>query len=378
MMQFLAVAKSLTARAFGFAAKPGAFGPARLSPDDGLLAFHAEGSTGLVATSEPQPFFRRRIVVVCAATALSLTSTTVVYVATTRSRATRPAVASAPLPGMAVLDSHPSAIVTIDGVARGSTPLSLQLSAGRHTLIVVAAGQASRTISLDVRAGETTRQSVEFADAPPAAVTGRLEVTSEPPGARVTVDGAPRGTTPFTIGEIAAGPHQLTISSGDTTIRRRVTVEAGAMSSVDATIAAPDSAAGWLALTSPVELTLAEDDQIIGTTKAARVMLPAGTHNLVLANAALEFQTTLTVRVDGGKTMKRAITLPNGSLSVNAAPWANVSVDGTDVGTTPLANVTLPIGTHEVLWRHPQLGERRRTIAITAKTPTRIGMDFKQ
>ena len=170
----------------------------------------------------------------------------------------------------------------------------------------------------------------------------------------------------------------MTISNGDTTIHRRVTILPGATSSVDTSIAAPDSAAGWLALTSPVELTLAEDDQIIGTTKAARVMLPAGTHNLVLANAALEFQTTLSVRVDGGKTMKRAVALPNGSLSINAAPWANVSIDGGEVGTTPLANIAVPIGTHEVVWRHPQLGERRRSIVIAARTPARIGMDFKQ
>jgi serine/threonine-protein kinase len=70
--------------------------------------------------------------------------------------------------------------------------------------------------------------------------------------------------------------------------------------------------------------------------------------------------------------------VPTGLLSVNAVPWASVSVDGGEVGTTPLANVALPIGSHEVVWRHPQLGERRRTIAITARTPTRIGMDFKQ
>jgi hypothetical protein len=86
----------------------------------------------------------------------------------------------------------------------------------------------------------------------------------------------------------------------------------------------------------------------------------------------------MAVVIEGGKTVGRAIALPNGSLSVNASPWASVSVDGGEIGTTPLANVSLPIGMHEIVWRHPQLGERRRTIAITARTPTRIGMDFRQ
>ena len=143
-------------------------------------------------------------------------------------------------------------------------------------------------------------------------------------------------------------------------------------------LSSAESSAGWLALTAPVELTLAEDNQIIGTTRAARVMLPAGTHNLVLSKAGLEFQTTMAVRIEGGKTVSRAIPLPTGLLSINAVPWANVTVDGGEVGTTPLANIPLPIGSHEVVWRHPQLGERRRTIVITARTPTRIGMDFRQ
>jgi hypothetical protein len=170
----------------------------------------------------------------------------------------------------------------------------------------------------------------------------------------------------------------VSISNGETTIRRSVTIRGGSTSSVDASLVSPESAAGWLALSSPIELTLTEADQIIGTTKAARLMLPAGTHNLVLTNAGLEFQTTMAVKIDGGKTLIRPVPLPTGSLSINAVPWANVWVDGGEVGTTPLANVPLTIGTHEVVWRHPQLGERRRTIAITAKTPTRIGMDFKQ
>ena len=316
--------------------------------------------------------------IACAATLLGLASAGVVYVASTRLQAERSAAPSEPASGTAVVDSNPQASVTIEGVVRGQTPLSLRLPVGMHN-ITITAGQATRSVSLEIEAGTTTRQYIEFAATPAvAATTGRLDVTSQPPGASVTVDGTRRGVTPISIAEIAVGPHQVTIAIGDSSMHRAVTIRPGAISSVDASIASPESAAGWLALASPVELTMAEDDQIIGTTKAARVMLPAGTHNLVLANAALEVQTTMTVRIEGGKTLKRAVALPSGSLSVNAVPWASVSVDGGEIGTTPLANVTLPIGTHEVVWRHPQLGERRRTIAITARTPTRIGMDFKQ
>ena len=64
------------------------------------------------------------------------------------------------------------------------------------------------------------------------------------------------------------GPHQVTISSGDSTIHRsrddspRRDIE---RRRVDRAHRSPPP--GWLALASPVELTLAEDDQIIGTTE---------------------------------------------------------------------------------------------------------------
>jgi eukaryotic-like serine/threonine-protein kinase len=375
MLHFLALAKRVFFRAFGRASnresEPGY--------DDALLAFHSEENRGATVVRKPRNNAARRgIVIACVAMVLGLASAAVVYVASTRLQAERSAAPAEPASGTAVVDSNPQGSVTIEGVVRGQTPLSLRLPVGMHN-ITVTAGQATRSVSLEIEAGTTTRQYIEFAATPAVAVTtGRLDVTSQPPGASVTVDGTRRGLTPISIAEIAVGPHQVTISIGDSNMHRAVTIRPGAISSVDASIAAPESAAGWLALASPVELTMAEDDQIIGTTKAARVMLPAGTHNLVLANAALEFQTTIAVRIEGGKTLKRAVALPSGSLSVNAVPWASVSVDGGEIGTTPLANVTLLIGTHEVVWRHPQLGERRRTIAITARTPTRIGMDFKQ
>jgi hypothetical protein len=336
------------------------------SPRDELLSFPSEESGAFSAAQEPARR-RRRVVVIWAAILLGLASVVVGYVASTHLQAARTVAPKVdPSSGTAVIDSNPPGIVTIEGVVRGQTPLSLRLPAGTHNITIVS-GQAVRSVL------------VEFAPAPaPSTTTGRLDVSSQPSGARVTVDGASRGVTPISIAEIAAGTHDVSISNGETTIRRSVIIRSGSTSSVDASLVSSESAAGWLALTSPVELTLTEGDQIIGTTKASRVMLPAGTHNLALTNPGLEFQTTMAVRIDGGKTLTRAVALPNGLLSINAVPWANVSVDGAEVGTTPLANVPLPIGPHEVVWRHPQLGERRRTVAITARTPTRIGMDFKQ
>jgi serine/threonine-protein kinase len=63
-----------------------------------------------------------------------------------------------------------------------------------------------------------------------------------------------------------------------------------------------------------------------------------------------------------------------GIANFNAIPWANVSIDGSPRGQTPLGNVTLPVGTHEVLFSHPELGTLRRSITITADKPTRLSV----
>ena len=46
------------------------------------------------------------------------------------------------------------------------------------------------------------------------------------------------------------------------------------------------------------------------------------------------------------------------------------------VGQTPLANLSLTLGTHEIVFRHPDLGERKQTIVVTAKGPNRIAVDL--
>jgi hypothetical protein len=240
----------------------------------------------------------------------------------------------------------------------------------------------------DARAGGSPAGSQEASPATPAAslaasvvttpVTpepGHLDITSDPPGARVTVDGERKGVTPLVL-PIAPGQHTVIVTDGRTTSTRTMTVPSGGTASFVAALAPLGTAAGWLAITSPVELQVLEGGALIGTTNTSRLMLPAGKHQLDLASAALAFQTSIAVDVQPGKTATSNVVLPNGSLSINALPWANVFVDGKSVGTTPLANLEIPIGTHEVVWRHPQFGEKRQTVVVTLKTPVRLQVDL--
>jgi hypothetical protein len=208
-----------------------------------------------------------------------------------------------------------------------------------------------------------------------ATAAGHLDVTSDPSGARVTVDGTPRGVTPLAL-TLDPGRHAVVIDADGASTSRTVDVLAGSTASVIASLTSGGPQAGWVSLHVPIELQVRERGRVVGTTAADRLMLPAGRHDLELASAALGFRTTTSITVLPGKTASANIVLPDGSLSINAVPWANVWIDGKAVGTTPLGNLAVPIGTHEVVWRHPQLGERRQTATVTTRSAVRMGVDL--
>ena len=107
-------------------------------------------------------------------------------------------------------------------------------------------------------------------------------------------------------------------------------------------------------------------------------MLPAGRHRLEIGSSAIGFRETRTVDVVAGRTASVKVAIPNGRLNVNAVPWADVSIDGHQVGQTPLANLSIPVGRHEVVLRHPQLGERREIVIVSLGVVARIGVDLSR
>ena len=226
---------------------------------------------------------------------------------------------------------------------------------------------------------EPKRPAVETAAAaPPAATapalaprTGRIQVETQPPGARVLLDGKPAGESP-TILEVPAGRHTLTLASGSGSVRRTVRVEAGKTIVVDVPIFS-----GWVDVNAPIILDVAEDGKSIGSTEQNRLLLRPGRHVLTFSNRDLDYTSTHTVDVEPGE-VKTLNLDPRGSANLNASPWAEVWIDGKKAGETPLANLQVPLGTHEIVFKHPQFGERRMTTTIRANAPVALSVDMSK
>ncbi len=151
--------------------------------------------------------------------------------------------------------------------------------------------------------------------------------------------------------------------------------------------AAPDAAAdratrladrfGGIRLSSPIELQVFEAGKLIGST-AGPIAMAEGPHTFEVVNDTLGYRARETASVRAGQMTALAISVPSGRISINAAPWADVVIDGNPAGQTPLANLSIPIGQHEIVFRHPQLGEQRQTAVVKSEGLTRVSANLQR
>jgi hypothetical protein len=141
--------------------------------------------------------------------------------------------------------------------------------------------------------------------------------------------------------------------------------------------ATPGSRVGGLRIAAPIDLQVLEDGRVIGSTSGPMAVAD-GAHTLDLVNDTLGFRFRQSVQVRPGQMTTVNIAVPNGRISVNAAPWAEVWIDGNAAGQTPLANLSLPIGQHEIVFRHPQFGEQKQTVSVKAEGLTRVSAVFQK
>jgi hypothetical protein len=212
----------------------------------------------------------------------------------------------------------------------------------------------------------------------PRSETGRLVVRSDPSGAQVFVDGQLHGVTPLTLETMGTGEHRIVLKRYATELTQTVRIEPGGTVSVVAPMQSSAPAWGWMTIASPVELDVFENGALLGTSRSRRIMLEAGPHSLELVNENLAYRHTQQVRVEPGEAERITVALPQSTINLNARPWAEVWIDGESVGQTPIGNLPIVIGMHEIVFRHPELGEQTVSATIKAGIPTRLAADLRQ
>ncbi len=282
--------------------------------------------------------------------------------------------------GQLSISSTPSgAAVAVDGTSKGVTPVVLTLTPGAHLVELRGAGEP-RTLPITMTAGAQMSQYVELSGGAVPKL-GQLQVRTEPAGAQVTVDGVARGRSPVLVGDLAPGQHNVIVESDLGTVRQTVAVEAGSTAALVVPLGVPEGGApvsGWIAVAAPVDLQIFENKRLLGTSQSDRIMVAAGRHDIEIVNEPLGYRVVRTIQVAPGKVAPIKLEWPNGTVALNAVPWAEVWIDGNKVGETPIGNLSLPIGPHEVVFRHPDLGEQRHVTTVSATTPARLSVDLRR
>jgi hypothetical protein len=265
------------------------------------------------------------------------------------------------------------------GAAKGTSSFPWKPAAAAVVVIAVAgAGFAYWPKGAGKPAAAVTSRSTKAAPEAAAAIltgssaTGTIVVETQPTGATVHLDGKLAGESPVTLNGVSAGRHTLTFISAAGTVKKTVRVEAGKVLSLDVPVAH-----GWVAVFAPIPLDISENGRAIGSTEQGPLILSPGRHVLTFSNRELGYSVVQTVEIEPAEE-RTVNVVPMGQLNVNADPFAEVWLDGKKIGDTPLGGHPVPLGTHEVVFKNPEFGERRVTTVITASPPVSLSVDFRK
>jgi hypothetical protein len=269
--------------------------------------------------------------------------------------------------GTVVLESVPEGSeVFIDGRPAGKAPVTTQLPAGPHT-VEFRNGGLSQTREIVVVARDRLVERMDWAAKP----TGSLQASSEPTGARVLVDGEFRGTTPLTLDGLSAGTHVVAFESTAGSVQRRVRITANETVSLTELIF-PCS----LTVFSPFDIAITERSRPLQLDERFQIMLPPGPHELRFQNRALGYDEVRRVELKPSERATLSIVPPQTTISVTATEPAEVWIDGTRIGSTPLMDQPVNLGSHRVSVRTAN-AERQFPVTATVK-PVRLDVDFSK
>jgi len=244
---------------------------------------------------------------------------------------------------------------------------------------LVAGGYYAARYGMDYFAASRARSAAVSRNAvkpPPAAAssktTGDLEVSSTPPGARVTVDGTVRGTTPITVKDLKPGRHTVDLAGDSGSLQRTVTIAAGQTATMDESIFS-----GFLAVYSPFDVVVTEGGRTLRFDERNQVMMPSGHHELRVVNRALGYDSVQSVDLKPGETARITVKPAPTPVTVTASEQAEVWLDGARIGDAPVNAMPVELGTHDIVVKRAAGGEKRFTVTITVD-PLTLNADFSR
>jgi formylglycine-generating enzyme required for sulfatase activity len=270
------------------------------------------------------------------------------------------------LPGLVTISTEPGGDGTVevlaDGDSLGQAPLSdVELAPGLRRLEFKAERFLPEEREFEVRGGGE-RQTLTVQLTPNWAP---VTLTTEPPGAEVSVDGQLIGTTPVTM-ELGAGERELEARLGGYNAWQTTLMVEADKPQVLSPIALV-KADGRVTLTSvPDRATVTVDGQFRGRTPLTLRLPPGRNHTIAVTKAGYEpVSRQLSVESDSGRRLNLDLKAQLGVVEVTTDPAdAELWVDGTLTATSP-AQLTLTALEHRIEARKD--GYAPATLSVTPR-----------
>jgi hypothetical protein len=169
---------------------------------------------------------------------------------------------------------------------------------------------------------------------------------------------------------VAAGSHTVVMRTDTAAVTRTVAVGADKTARISEAVFS-----GWVHVSAPFDLQVSEAGRGLRLDDSNQIMLAPGAHELTFENRRFGFAATRRVDVKPGDRTDVSIEVPPSKLTINASEPAEVTVDGALIGTAPLVDVDVPLGTREIVVKNADGVERRQTITVTVE-PVVLEIDF--
>ncbi len=205
-----------------------------------------------------------------------------------------------------------------------------------------------------------------FAGAADQEIPARLDVTAEPEGARVYVDGKLHGPAPCSVFGLEPGRHLLHLEA-PSCVPQDAFVQIAAGQFVQKTFQLAEEKGLILIKTEPAGADVKCNGVSLGVTPLLVTSLASGRpYSLELSLNGYQTK-KIDVRTDGRRPLVReeTLSLDSGIVECTSEPdGATVLVNGVERGTTPLELTNVPKGLATIVFRLPGYVEETRELRL--------------
>jgi serine/threonine-protein kinase len=283
------------------------------------------------------------------------------------SPATSPSAATATVTGLKIIAGTPNAKVFVDGTEKGTLPVELKdLAPGSHKLRFEAGDRYDKLEqTVDVETGK-------LKDVGPIklkVLKGQVALELVTEGAQVRLVDQKKVERKVPEGEWKKQPVKIEL---DPNSGWKIVATKKGFDDFSETVSFDDGVAE-----KTIRISLSETGKASDTSAAVTGSV---SDNSASGSATGSASGSTTTDPKAGDTKGPAAPAPaggNGTININSIPVSKVVLDGRPLGSTPKVGVSVPAGSHTVIFIHPEKGKQTVSVTVKAGETKTAAVKFK-